>query len=75
MTGQHLCLICDAPLHKYIKYYCSGFCLMKAKESGLYDNEKSVVQKSREPDPVYEKPLHPAFIRATKELRRKGIIK
>lgn len=73
--STRLCLICEKPLYAHLRFYCSGNCIVEAKKRLIYDNEGSIAQKSREPDPVFEAPLHPAFVRATEALRRKGIIK
>ncbi len=35
------CVICKATLPSYLKYYCSGACLLEAKKNGTYGKEEA----------------------------------
>lgn len=36
-----ICLMCPTPLSKWVKYYCSGYCITQAKAAGLYGQENT----------------------------------
>lgn len=38
-TPNRKCLMCPTMLPEWIKYYCSGACMLEAKSKGIYGNE------------------------------------
>lgn len=41
------CLVCHTKLPSNLWYYCSGPCLVRAKETGIYGNEEAAITRAK----------------------------